>query len=63
MKKYKVTLHLMVDPTKGDQTFPKIYEVEAENKWTALAAAEKMREREPDIRWKSVFNYVAQEIK
>jgi len=53
----------MVDPTKGDATFPKTYEVEAENESKAYQEAEKMQSQDaPDIKWRSVFNFNVKEI-
>lgn len=63
MKKYKVILQLMIDPSKGDQTFDKEYIVEAESKIKAYWEAEKMQSNDvPNIRLRSVFNYTIKEI-
>ncbi len=48
----------MTDPTKGDDTFPKSYTVEAENESKAYGEAQKMQDSDiPDIRYRSIFNY------
>lgn len=58
MKKYKVTLYLMVNPLDGDKTFKKSYTVEAENEYKALIEAEKKQENDTDdIKYRSIFNY------
>lgn len=63
MKKYKVTLQLMVDPTKGDHTFDKSYEVEAEKEMSAYKIAEELHSNDIEsIRYKSIFNYRIKEI-
>lgn len=63
MQKYKVTLYLMVDPTKGDNTFPKTYNVEAESESKAYTEAEKMQEKDTtDIARRSIFDFKVEEI-
>lgn len=63
MKKYKVEFFLMVDPTKGDETFPKSYEVEAESESEAYKKAEELKDKdEPNIAQRSVFDYDVTEI-
>lgn len=58
MKKYKVTLLLMVNPSKNDETFEKEYIVEAENERKAYQEASKMQdEDEDDIKYRTLFNY------
>lgn len=63
MKKYKVTLLLMVDPTSGDKTTAQIYYVEAETKQKAYDLAEKMqsKDRRVSIRHLSIFDYKVDE--
>ncbi len=64
MKKYKVTLHLMVDPTKGDETVKRHYRVEAENEFDAFSKAqEKQTEDEEEFRYLSTFKFDAKEKK
>jgi len=43
MKKFKVTLHLMVDPTRGEKTKPFTVEVEAEKPSEAIRKAEELQ--------------------
>lgn len=63
MKKYKVTLHLMVNPTVGDETFKKTYVVEAKNESDAYSKAlEQQSLDDESIRYRSVFNYNTKEI-
>jgi len=63
MNKYKVTFHLMKDPTKGDDTFPKSYTVEAENERAAEKAAEKLLDAEPpEISKRSIFSQKVRKI-
>lgn len=63
MKKYKVTLQLMVDPTVDDKTFNKKYTVEAENETKAYDEALKQQsEDEESVRYRSIFNYSVKEI-
>ena len=58
MKKYKVTLYLMIDPTVNDNTFKKSYVVEAESESSAYDEAGRMQDNdEPNIRNRSIFNY------
>ncbi len=63
MKKYKVTLDLMVDPTQGDATFPKSYTVEAKDKSDAYLEAGKKQSEDIEVRYRSVFNYTVKEVK
>ncbi len=63
MKKYKVKLQLMVDPSKGDETFNKTYKVYAEDESKAFDEASKAQSNdEEDIRYRSIFNYSVKEI-
>ena len=63
MKKYKVTLYLMVDPTKGDETFKKSYTVEAESEYDAYTkAGKKQSEDVESIARRSVFDYKVKEV-
>lgn len=62
-KKFKVTFHLMVDPTKGDATFPKSYKVDAIDKNEAYTEAEKLLDKEPDeFSKRSIFDYTVKEL-
>ncbi len=62
-KKWKVTLNLMLDPSKGDETFPVSYTVEAENERDAYYEAEKMQDKdEPNICRRSVYNFKTKEL-
>lgn len=64
MKKYKVTLKLMEDPTQGDATFDVTYTVEAESEYKAYSAAEKLQSQDEDnIKYRSIFDYKVKEIK
>lgn len=48
----------MVDPTVNDETFKKNYTVEAESESKAYLKAEKLQsEDEPNIRYRSIFDY------
>ena len=64
MKKYKVTLLLMVNPSVNDDTFPRTYNVEAETELQAYHKASKMQgDDEPHIKHRSIFDYKVVEIK
>ena len=64
MKKYKVTLELMEDPSKGDATFERTYHVEADSEYGAYLNAEAERENDDEeVRYNSVFNYTVKEMK
>lgn len=61
--KYKVTLDLMVDPTKGDEVIKRSYTVEAKNVHEAyLKAASKQDTDIEEIRYKSIFNFNIEKI-
>lgn len=62
MKKYKVVLHLMKDPSKGDDTFPMTYYVEAENESKACSKAEKEQEQDEEVKYRSVFSHNVTEV-
>lgn len=63
IKKYKVTLRLMVDSIKGDETFKKSYEVEAQTEFDAYAEACKKQSMDVEyIKHRSIFNYNVKEI-
>lgn len=57
LNKFKVTLHLMVDPTKGDETFNRKYIVNAKDENDAYREAEKKQSEDIEVRYRSVFNY------
>ena len=61
MKKFKVTIWLMIEPTKSDKTEKHIFTVNAESETKAYFEAE--TEINKDIRLKnlSVFNYKVKE--
>ena len=53
----------MVDPSKGDATFPKFYTVEATDKNEAYTEAEKLLDKEPDeFSKRSIFDYKVKEL-
>lgn len=64
MKKYKVKLHLMKDPTVNDETFSKTYIVEANDEISAYYKAEVLQSNDQDdyIRKRSIYNYTINEI-
>jgi len=63
MKKFKVTLQLMVNPIQGDHTFAKTYTVDARNEEDAYWVAEPKQENdEPRIAKCAIFSYKAEEI-
>lgn len=63
MTKYKVEFFLMIDPTKGDETFSKSYEVESGSESEAYRKAEELKDKdEPNISKRSVFDYDITEI-
>lgn len=60
---YKVTFHLMVDPSSGDATFSKSYKVEAADKREAYNKAEAVKDQDaPEFSKRSVFNYSVKEV-
>ena len=63
MKKYKVVLSLMVNPSKGDETFEQSYNVEAINESDAYSEAiTKQSNDTEEISYRSIFNYSVTEI-
>lgn len=63
MKKWKVTIWVMLDPSKGDQTKALYFDVEADEKISAYTKAEKeLDEKYPTTYARlSVFNYKVEE--
>jgi hypothetical protein len=59
MKNYKVTLNLMEDPTRGDETFPWSVNVVATNEHDAYSKASTLQDNCLDlkVRRSSVFDY------
>lgn len=64
MKKYKVIIQVMLDPSKGDETKSLTFKVEAESPSKAEMAAEKMLDEQyPETYAKlSIFQFITKEI-
>ena len=58
MKKYKVVLKLMDDPTKGDETTDRTYIVESDNENDAYSKALEAQDDDiEEIKYKAIFSF------